>query len=580
MIFNASGDILSSCAMMLFSLQWKGEICFFLADQANSGRMKILLLLTLLTQFLIALEIRSYSATRHDRFLNFPTAPTPNPGFFHVGTDLTGVGWYVAVANTAVEFRRQFTMVSPKHFVGAFHFRPATNGSIQFVTADGVVRTYAIGSILTIPNEEGDPSDLFIGTLESEIPTSDGIRFQPYLAVAEAEYLGQELIFLGHRNMSGIVTHRAGRAVLQARSQFGQGTAIGADTSIKKTEVFTWVYQDHSLILVGHPDDSHVQSGDSGSPSLVDVDGRGALVGIHTAIGTATMGFRTEVTSYDTFVPFYVDELNAKMAVEGYHMTRAVPGMSKPSTILTVSAEMPAVIRAGYPTSFPVTVANVGLLEDANNLKFSQTLPASGGTSLTGSTWVASGSGSLPGARKGGLSRNTDSSLTLSFTPAAPGRFVSEVTFSADEFEEATAEIELEVIESYLSWSSTLTDGGQGSDPDGDGIPNLHEYSFGGDPESISLVQASSGERLLPMVTESPTGVVVSFLRRTDAEDRALVYQVESSSNLAEGSWSPAAGMMGEGSPRSVDSDFERVSLEFPNTSGARFFRLKVTLDE
>jgi hypothetical protein len=154
------------------------------------------------------------------------------------------------------------------------------------------------------------------------------------------------------------------------------------------------------------------------------------------------------------------------------------------------------------------------------------------------------------------------------------------VTFSADEFDEVTEVVELEVIESYLSWSSMLIESGQTSDPDGDGITNLHEYAFGGDPELASVVQVSTGERLLPSVTETSSGVVVSFLRRIEAGNRALTYEVEASSSLAAGSWNEVTGAAVEGSPSPVNSEFERVSLEITEASELRFFRLKVTLEE
>jgi hypothetical protein len=546
----------------------------------NSGIMKILVLYILLTQVSPGLNIRTYSATRHDRFLSFPGAPVLNPDFLHASTNLTGVGWYIAPSNTAVELRRQFTMVSPKHFVGAYHFRPSTSGSIRFVAGDHTVKTCAIQSVQTILNDVGDPSDLFLGTLEEEILPADGIIFHPFLSVEDRDYVGQELIFTGHENTNGVVKLRAGRGVFQARVQVGKGTAIGADTGIKKTEAYTWIYQENSLFPTGNPDDAHVEGGDSGSPSLVEVDGRGAIVGTHGLVGTSSRGFTTQTTSYDTFVPFYVDLLNAKMAVEGYHMTRAVPGSVKPSTTLTVSANMPEVMRAGYPASVLMTVTNSGVLENANNLKFSQTLPASTGASLAGTLWVTSEAGSLVNGRKGGMSTNSISTLTLRFTPAAPGRFTSVVTFSADEFSEATEEVEIEVIESYRSWSAALLDAGEAVDSDGDGIPNLHEYAFGGDPEVASVVQASTGERLLPTVMDDSSGVIVSFLQRVDADDRALAYEVEVSSSLAGGSWNPVTEASGGGSPSPVGSGFERVTLTLVPAGEARFYRLKVTLSE
>ena len=153
--------------------------------------MQKFLLPLLLLQSTYGLQVRSYSSTLHDRFLAFPSAPAANPDFIYSDVDLTGVGWYIAPSNTAVERRRQFTLISPKHFVGAYHFRPSANGSLSFLAGDGVVRTYAIESLSTILNSDGEPSDLVLGTLETEVGPNEGINFQPFLSLPEAGYTGQ-----------------------------------------------------------------------------------------------------------------------------------------------------------------------------------------------------------------------------------------------------------------------------------------------------------------------------------------------------------------------------------------------------
>lgn len=541
--------------------------------------MKKFLLPLLLLQSSPGLQVRSYSASLHDRFLDFPSAPTANPDFIYGDVDLTGVGWYIAPSNTAVERRRQFTLISPKHFVGAYHFRPSANGSLSFLSEDGVVRTYAIESLSAILNSDGDPSDLVLGTLETEVAPDDGINFQPFLSLPEAGYTGQELIFMGHRR-PGTPTLRAGRAVFQARSQFGEGTAIGANTGIKRTEVFSWTYQENSLLFTGNPNDSYTEGGDSGSPSLAAIDGQGAIVGIHTAAGTASVLISNQNISYDTFVPFYVDQVNEKIAESGYHMTRAVPGANKPSTTLAVSINAPSIIRAGYPVDLGVVVSNTGVSEDANNLRVSQSLPLASGQTGSGTLWVSSFDSEGMTARKGGLEVGESSELTVSLTPSTPGVFTSEVTFSADEFAESSEEVVLNIIESYRSWSAGLADSSVNADLDGDGVSNLQEYAFGGDPEMASIVQEGSGERLLPFLESESAGRVFTFLRRTDASGRALSYEVEASPDLTGENWETIPGGMTADSPISLGNGFERVRMEFPEPSADRFFRLKVSLNE
>jgi hypothetical protein len=541
--------------------------------------MQKFLLPLFLLQSTYGLQVRSYSSTLHDRFLAFPSAPAANPDFIYSDVDLTGVGWYIAPSNTAVERRRQFTLISPKHFVGAYHFRPSANGSLSFLAGDGVVRTYAIESLSAILNSDGEPSDLVLGTLDTEVGPNEGINFQPFLSLPEAGYTGQELIFMGHRR-PGTPTLRAGRAIFQARSQFGEGTPIGANTGIKRTEVFSWTYQENSLLFTGNVNDSFTEGGDSGSPSLANVDGRGAIVGIHTAAGTASVLISSQNISYDTFVPFYVDQINEKTATAGYHMTRAVPGANKPMTTLAVSIDAPETIRAGYPVDLGLEISNTGLSEVANNIKLSQTLPAASGQSASGPLWITSFDGNDLVSRKGGLPVGTSSEITLTFIPSNPGVFTSEVTFSADEFSESKEEAVLNVIGSYRSWSAGLARAGTTADSDGDTISNLQEYAFGGNPEISSVVQEGNGEVLLPFLESDSGGRVFTFLRRTDASERALTYVVETSPDLSEESWETFSGEMTADSPILLGNGFERVRVEFPDSDNDCFFRLKVSLDE
>ena len=68
-------------------------------------------------------------------------------------------------------------------------FDHPVNGSLSFLAADGVVRTYAIESVSAILNSDGEPSDLCFGTLETKVASGDGINFQPFLSLPEAAFL-------------------------------------------------------------------------------------------------------------------------------------------------------------------------------------------------------------------------------------------------------------------------------------------------------------------------------------------------------------------------------------------------------
>ncbi|YCM42207.1 hypothetical protein V2O64_12925 [Verrucomicrobiaceae bacterium 227] len=537
-------------------------------DPKTPLTLSTLLISFALSGYSSALEIRSYSASRHERFTGFPTTPVENSNsnFIAQGVDLTGVGWY------AQETRRQYTLVSPKHFVGANHFRPAATGQLRFLDQDGTLRTYEIGTTHSILNDEGQATDLFLGTLEEIIPASDKISFQPYLSLAtESNYQGQNILFMGHR-LAAPKNLRIGSGTIGSFTDFGDDP-ITSGSSINSTRAFQIVYS--NLGLGG--DDAYAESGDSGSPSLVVVDGQGALVGTHTAVANATVNIGLAspgtIVTYDTFVPHYVEELNAIMEIEGYHMTRAVPGATKPTTTLTVTPTHPPILRAGYPFTLDLAVANTGLTEDANNLKLSATLPA---TAASGTLWVNSVTPGSLQARRGGLATGESSTLSLTMTVPTPGTFNSTLTLSADEFASASQPLALEIIESFRSFTSALTDQSHTGDDDQDQIPNLLEYAFDGDPATNSRFR--EGLPILPTITREGSSFTLQHLRRKDFLARGLTYELESSTTLLDGSWDAASPDSTETS--SLDDDFEWVTATFPTSSSALFFRVQVTLNE
>lgn len=152
----------------------------------------ILLVYSLPVGQALALQIRNYSSARHDRFTGFSSAPVANASFMHGGVDLTGVGW------DSTYVLRQFTLVSPRHFVGANHFRPPIGAAIRFVSADGTVRSSTVQSLSTIPNAGGQATDLLVGRLSTPFLPASGVRFLPcHLLDTEAAYIGQTLGVLG-----------------------------------------------------------------------------------------------------------------------------------------------------------------------------------------------------------------------------------------------------------------------------------------------------------------------------------------------------------------------------------------------
>ena len=136
----------------------------------------------------------------------------------------------------------------------------------------------------------------------------------------------------------------------------------------------------------------------------------------------------------------------------------------------------------------------------------------------------------------------------------------------------------------YRSWSAgvfsaaQLADAavsGDKADPDGDGVPNLVEFLFGGNPllaeradlPALELVSAAGGQG---------QSVVYRYQRKLAAA--GVVQVVEHTADLS-GAWTPAVDGQGGAtiaiSP--VDATTEQVAVTILSTSTRRFVRLKAT---
>lgn len=502
------------------------------------------------------LQIRTYDAAKHARLTNFPTTPTTNATFLNAGgnpatlLDLTGVGWNTA--NTV----QQFTLVSPRHFVGANHYKPVAGETIRFLTRDDTTRDFTVAATHTNPNDDGSPSDVFLGELTVEVPSSAGIKHLPYLNLAtEAAYVGQSLVVLGH-------PARGGRGTIAQVSDFGTDPVTsGADI---KTRAFTFTYGP-----LGSADDARAETGDSGSPSLVIKSGQAALVGTHTAV-LSTFG---TTTTYDTLVPHYAAGLNSVMERQGYHLKKATPD----ATTFTATGAPVITVRAMKPFMFRVSIINGSAAAD--NVTASFILPA--GAVLTGTNtadWFTSDSFTF---RRGGIAAGQTVDLDLDFSKAPPsGNQQVTLNLTSDGSVAKDFTFTLPVSPSYDEWADGLADPSTRADSDADGVANLLEYAFGGDPRSpsLNLAGAIPPVEMLPQYLSAPARL--RFLRRQDLEARGLRQVVEFSTTLEAGSWStvPNDSITYISSPA---TGFDLMDAILPDTSAERqFHRIRVELNE
>ncbi|WP_395741348.1 choice-of-anchor tandem repeat GloVer-containing protein [Prosthecobacter sp.] len=135
----------------------------------------------------------------------------------------------------------------------------------------------------------------------------------------------------------------------------------------------------------------------------------------------------------------------------------------------------------------------------------------------------------------------------------------------------------------FQDWvlTSGVATGASGAlqDSDGDGIPNLLEWAFGGDPTQnsagiLNVVGGALTRRGTPGVLISGNTRLAVFGRRMDYLTAGLTYSVEFSADFS--SWKTATDI-----PTSLgnDGEIEAVTVPFPaqvNGQEARFFRVRV----
>jgi hypothetical protein len=273
-------------------------------------------------------DINGYSPAHNDRFSSgFPTAPvsnTNNPAFILPGADLSGVGW--DVGNPI----HSFTMISPVHFIAAAHF-PFSNEAVRFLDSAGNVVNDVVVSATPVAG-----SDVLLGKLQNPVPST--VKFYPIPQGPDAVFLDRDIYPYGQFNPSN--PQNAG---------YSNSPHVGHNnvTSIQDnsgTRIFTY---DYNPLL---QDEYYLVSGDSGGPTFLPTGpNQLALLGGHYA-NTSPIGDPYHAPtlgdfSADTFLPFYVDQLNNLMQPDGYSVTLVPVPEPGPLALMGLVA---AVAGVGY----------------------------------------------------------------------------------------------------------------------------------------------------------------------------------------------------------------------------------------
>jgi len=263
-----------------------------------------------------ALETRVDDPAAQERFTSgFSSNPVDNTSsdFLLNGFNLSGIGW------DPTDTRKGFVMISPIHFLAATHFAPNSSDSITFQNQSGNLVNIGVAGVQAMENNNNTASDLTLGTLDRALVAADQVNFFSVADLAtEALYTGRALFVYGK-------TPKVGQATIGAFQDFAADPVTGS-SGLNPSRTYQFTYS----TAAGGNNDATFEVGDSGSPSFTIIGGQLALTGTHSAL----VSIGTTKINYDTFVPEYLDELNAAMAADGFQVTAPVPEPSAYALLL------------------------------------------------------------------------------------------------------------------------------------------------------------------------------------------------------------------------------------------------------
>ena len=510
-------------------------------------------------------EIRSYNATDHKRFDNFPSAPTVNPNQLFAAQDLSGIGWLNGSADI------QYALISRQHVVFATHFASAIgNHQIRFLNASNqvIART---GSPLVTIQDGGLPSDLKLITLNSPIDQDQGVTPLTYYNLTPTNFSSVIIGITGKRDESGNKFGIIGRDTIRNVESTPRTEDYGA-AGMLTTRYMRFDYPK----LIGDANEGRFEIGDSGSPTFTVVGGKAALIGTHSYVEEAPTSFR----NYDAFVPHYASALDAQLAPLGYRMR---PASFSPTTLTGVTSTVQPTPRQALPLALEFVIENTGA-NLTGNLEVEFSFPTGQAPdSISATGWVTYGSGTKWTLRKATLEAAASGTLTASWT-AAPviGAITPTITWRSDTVPDQSTTPTITLFPSYTAWAIGLTEGEFTDDPDQDHLLNQVEYALGGDPED-GLALLPNGDELLPTIASIGSLVVYTYPERSDKLARGLSYDPEWSTDLSPASFSttPPDGFTSFTAAYVPDvPGFVKRTITWPASEPFQFVRLGISLSE
>lgn len=299
------------------------------------------------------------SAASHNTYDRFQGPYPTNPGSANsssqfvlsqyantsgTGRSLSGIGW--GLLNQG---QFSVTLVSPQHIIGAFHvfetgFHFQPGATVNFVNRNGELKSYTLSNAqpfrptTTFTNSMGQqqtlPSDVYLGTLSAPIPAADLIDFFPVATGPAGSFLNAPIFAYGQNPAyvnpsTGTASPHIGKNNID---EIGLASFDGPDPVSEAT--MAYAYNFNSSL----PGEFHVIGGDSGGGSFVNLGNQLALTGAHYGLDS------TDNTSADSYLPFYIDQLNAAMLSNSpYSLTLAT--IPEPSSLVFAAFASAIAIR-------------------------------------------------------------------------------------------------------------------------------------------------------------------------------------------------------------------------------------------
>lgn len=253
-----------------------------------------------------ALALQNYDAASHHRFAN-------DPSFIGADYDWSGVahnssrGWVTRISDT------YFITAHHRQAFGSFTFYENNDplGPTSTVSTSGAWR---IGS-----------TDIVVGRFSA----SPGSSIATYSIADEAttqamfatsSYYDTEAFVVGLNGIdqaAGTTSFRVGRNELD-------GFYDDADFGFGVADLISYDDDRNTPDSLG-ADEAYLQSGDSGAPTFITIGSSLVLTGIHLGIDASS--------SYDSFLPNYIDEISAIVEAGGESLTLISP-VPEPSSAL------------------------------------------------------------------------------------------------------------------------------------------------------------------------------------------------------------------------------------------------------